>query len=583
MSQLTRVTSWLVQWQSKVTGAISRLLGDKLDEWVSIADFGADPTGATPANDAFAAALASNRVLLIPHGFNAFLNGTVSLPKGSHIIIEGKLTTSLDVTINSNLIIRGSGYIENTGNLTLLGDFKAPESKVFFGNGVIKGLRYAIPEWWGAVAYQSATADSTDSAPAINAAATCLGTSLTTRGKRPTLELLSGQYLIKRTVTLPVSANIGLKVIGQGKIFSGTRLVAHSTFTGTRAVSINGSTDGTQSIADFILLDFGIVPLVVGSGPKTLIGFGSAGNKLIGLAENMVSGLYLGAAERQIDIINARQIQFRDIGLWNNELLTAGTNIFIESREHFCGDLTFHNVQTVNSANVAGSVGVRFQADGVWSAQDPNSGYMIAGIRFTECILYPADVTVYGLANNGARVEDIFFTNCQLDGSTPCMFYFVSSGAGSRVRDIQITHNYLYGGNLDVNRAACQFIAQTGGVMGNIRIDSNTFGNAASRVVNFTTDAVDLINGISVSDNYIVDFNNPNNPAIEFGQGCHHVQANFNTADRLSGSNFFPYLIQFDNGVHHAIAMGNMGKGIVANGTVRDLMASTDKVIVNNL
>ncbi len=585
LTKSTSGTADEIQWVANVPGAVSRLLSDKLGDSLSIDDFGADPTGETSSNAALTAALQDGRRILIPASGKYLLDGAITVPAGSEIVLEGTLLVSADCTLNCDVRTFGAGNITvSTGaSCTLRGAFEASQRRVFFGAGTIAGLRYVRPEWWGAVSYSSITETSVDSAPAVKAAVACLMSSADTQGRRQTLEFSSGNYLIGSTIELPVAASFGMLVFGQGKIFSGTRLVGASTFTGERLLSIPGSTDGTQSIVDFYLRDFGLVPQTVGAGPTTLLGIGSGGNHLIGLAESVVEGLYFGSAPRQLELLNTRQIQFRNLGLWNNELSTAGTNIFIEAREYFCGDLTFHNCQTVNSAGISDSRSVYLFANGTWSASDANSGYMIAGIRFTECILYPASQTVYMTALGGSRIEDLFFMNNQWDGSSPCMFYSVSSGAGSRVRDIQIVNNYMYGGNQDSTKAAVQFITSTGGVMGNIRLQGNTIGNAVSRAVNFTSDAVDSIYGVFVEDNWIVDFNNANNPVIEFGKGCSRVQANNNTAGRLNSSALFPYFLQFDNGCHDVICTGNMASGIATQAVVRDLMASTSKVIVNNL
>lgn len=583
LTKLTRVTDFLIELTYDVVGTIKRVLSEKLSDSLSVLDFGADNTGVLPSDVAFTNAMQSSRCILVPAGTYS-LSGVVNAPTGSFLIVEGTLSVTGNTTLACDVELRGAGSITVASGMScsITGNFKAPSKRVFYGAGTIRGLKYVVAEWWGAVAYASITSSSVDSAQAINAALACLVTGTPQAGRRPTLEFLSGNYLVGSTLTANISASYGMCIKGQGYIFSGTRLVGASTFVGTTLLRVPGSTDSTQKIVNFKMQDFGLVPQTVGSGPTTLLGLGSAGNNLIGLAESTVQDLYFGSAPRQLEIINTRQVQFRNLGLWNNNLMSAGVNIFIEAREYFCGDLTFHNCQTVNSAGVANSRGIYLYANGTW-VTGGDSGYMIAGIRFTECILYPADTTVYMTALGGSRIEDIFFMNNQWDGSSPCMLYAVSSGAGSRIRDIQVNNNYMYGGNTDTNRAALQFITSSSGVMGNIRVDGNTIGNAVNRAVNFTSDAVDSINGVFVNDNFIVDFNNPSTPAIEIGQGCYRVQVNNNVAGRLTGTNVFPYLVQFDNGAHHFVSTGNLGSGIVSTATVRDLTSTSDKVIANNL
>lgn len=82
-------------YTSSLPGAITRTVDEKLDDFVSVLDFGADPTGATDSTDAFnlATGLADlatgnedlpRREIMVPPG-KYRINGTVFVRKGQHL------------------------------------------------------------------------------------------------------------------------------------------------------------------------------------------------------------------------------------------------------------------------------------------------------------------------------------------------------------------------------------------------------------------------------------------------------------------------------------------------------------------
>lgn len=564
--------------KSTLPGSAGRTQHAKNADSISILDFsGADPSGTADSTSAFVAAMVAGRTLHIPSGVN--IKVSLTTPISGHLILDGTLTVNANSTFGCQVTVRAGSITVGAGFIaSFTGSFTAPSGRTIFnGPGAVYGLRHVEPEWWGAVADNS-----TDCSSALNSASTCIANSVAVVGEvRPTIMLQSGRYRIASTWVIPMSANCGAEVKGQGVIFAGTRIVAAATFTGDKAVYIPALADGTQRIVDFKLSDFGIVPQTPGSGPAFGLQIGTDNLMMNGLRESHVENIYLENFPTSLRLLNARLIKFSRVGIWHEGISTASTNMLIQSVGKFAGDLSFENCQFVNRQSISGSRGVHITSNGAFDTTGDRA-YQIAGIRFTECIFYPADQTVYIAALGGSHIEDIFIVNCQFDGDSNSMVYAVASGTGSQINDIQIVHNYMYGGNKSVSAAQIQFVTGSTGSMSNIRIESNTLGNGVGRAVNTTTGSIPSITGVIVSSNNIVNFNNTSTPAIEIGSGVTRAQLNNNIATR-SGTAFFPYLIQIDAGANYYVVTGNLGAGIVSSATVNEVSAGANRIVANNL
>lgn len=569
----------LVNTVSSLDTTKVRTVAAKLSEIVSINDFsGIDASGSADSTAGFTEAMTAGLTVYVPSGTTVKVAPTVDL--SGHLIVDGTLVINSTCTLKCSVTVRAGNIVVNSGfNATFAASFAAsPGRRIFSGAGNVYGIRHVYPEWWGAVADNT-----TDCAAAFNAMSACVEKSNGLMGQmRPTIELMSGYYLIKATWNIPSSANIGIHVKGQGIIFAGTRIVAAADFTGTQAVAMGVSSDSTQKILDFKLSDFGVVPQTAGSGPSTGIQLGSSGIMMNGLRESLVENLYLSNFTTSMLCLNTRLIKLDRVGIWNNSMTTASTCLMIQSDGKFAGDLSLENCQLVNNQAITGSRGIRITSNGTFSSSGERA-FQVAGIRITECILYPADQTIYIDCLGGSHVEDIFINNCQFDGDSNSMIYCVSSGAGSILRDVQIINNYMFGGNKSTSAAQIQFITGgTNGVIQNVRVQSNTLGNGIGRAVNVTTGTAGSIVGVKINDNMVVDFSNASNPAIEIGGGCLRVQCNDNVA-MTTASAAYPYFIQIDTGANYYVATGNLASGVVTTSTVREVTAGANRVVANNL
>lgn len=105
------MTTLIPKYDQGATNAINRPFNLKLQEQVSVLDFGADPTGISDSSAAFTAALAASQNVFVPAG--TYIVGTIILPHtiGSGIVLRGanKETTILQAKLPNSPIFSSSG------------------------------------------------------------------------------------------------------------------------------------------------------------------------------------------------------------------------------------------------------------------------------------------------------------------------------------------------------------------------------------------------------------------------------------------------------------------------------------------
>jgi hypothetical protein len=124
--------SSLVGYLPAGTGAVATNVQSKLREFVSVADFGADPTGATDSSNAFAAALAASNKVYAPSG-----TYTASFELVGNKVIEGDgVTTVINAPAGATAVIYSNttGYYQRIRNLKIRGNNRASKG-ISFGTG----------------------------------------------------------------------------------------------------------------------------------------------------------------------------------------------------------------------------------------------------------------------------------------------------------------------------------------------------------------------------------------------------------------------------------------------------------------
>ena len=138
---------------STPAGAINRAINLKIEEIVSVTDFGADITGVTDSSTAITNALAAANEVYFPAGVY-------------------KISTNLTTDYENIITLAGGASFSVDSGITLKiqSQFNAPiNQQLFSGAGTVTGIRVVYPEWFGAVGDGT-----TDDQPAFQKCITCI-------------------------------------------------------------------------------------------------------------------------------------------------------------------------------------------------------------------------------------------------------------------------------------------------------------------------------------------------------------------------------------------------------------------------
>lgn len=124
------MTTLIPKYDQNSTGAVNRPFNEKLNEFVSVLDFGADSTGATDSSTAFTNALATGKAVFVPKGIYkasfTFPNGQILYGEGSrncsviippsgatYVIKFNSASSSLQHCVIKDLSIENSNNVSN--------------------------------------------------------------------------------------------------------------------------------------------------------------------------------------------------------------------------------------------------------------------------------------------------------------------------------------------------------------------------------------------------------------------------------------------------------------------------------------
>ena len=485
-------------------GAVTRSWSSKLKDVVSVKDFGA--VGDVVADDtaAIQAAIAASTDIYFPTGTYRVASDT-TIPATHNITMSAGASFTVDtgITLTIYAILNASSSVQ-----------------LFTGAGTVTGISTVYPEWWGAKGDGV-----TDDVAAFQKASNSVAAS----GPNPkdgTVFLQSKYYVLGSTWTIQQSASNPINVIGSGCLIGDTRLLGTASFTG-HLIVVEGNPDNVQSIVDFTIAGFGIYSQNVGKGTGLYFNL-TDNNKLIGFQMSLVENIYIDGFYVGLLVRNCRLINFRRLGIWNERIdgtvfENANYCIYItdgsDGSSVFCGDLTFEECNIVTNKQFY-SESVRLQAN-----SSPSSpGVTMAGIRFNQCVFYRGGgFSIKIKAFNYSAINDIWFTNCQLDDTTGISVQTASANAF--ITNLNFTGNYF-----------------TAGIQNIIKLDGSA--------------SVGSINSISIADNYCAGVASA---AAVYANGVHGLNVCNN---RFSGVDWaVGHFLQFIDCSHLVVTGNNAGMG----------------------
>lgn len=113
----------LIGYNEGGSSAVNRTVASKLQESVSVLDFGADPTGASDSTTAFQNAINSSKTVYVPTPSVAYLlsSGTITIPDGHKLIGTGRTNCKLNITANSGINTSANAAFVLTGTGSVSG------------------------------------------------------------------------------------------------------------------------------------------------------------------------------------------------------------------------------------------------------------------------------------------------------------------------------------------------------------------------------------------------------------------------------------------------------------------------------
>lgn len=491
--------------------------------------------------------------IVIPKN-NYNLNSSISIPRNKTLRFEAG--TCLNIS---------SGVV-----LTIQGEFKAPCSRIFYGEGIVSGIRQVYPEWWGAEG-----GSPYNQWAYFQAAHDCVKGSVGSKGGVPTIFGGSGLFMLGNTFTLQPTEDCPIQFRGAGHGSTGTRFAPLPSFPSAVVFYVSGSNNPTNQLVDLHLCDFSVVHNGAGNGSVVTglrIGTPINGYKIDGWHRGKVKNIMINNFTIGLEIVHTRQIRFERVSCWNNLVTNGATACYIYQAGGFSGDLTFVDCQFVANT-AAGCADVRIVSNNTIS--NGSNGNMIAGIKFITCDFYQASQKLIIYANAGSWIRDIWLNSCQFDGDSAQDIYIQANGIQSLIDNLNFNDCYCAGGNISSQPQVS--ISNTGGA----KVGSVKFKGGSYQLAQGKTFSVAGVAGLSIAEVSVSDNNNQQGAAIQL-TNCLRPVVKGNSLHRVT-ENYCSYFIQVDSDNSFPSVEGNIGAGIVSIKCVNDLTGNISKVVINNI
>ncbi len=469
--------------------------------------------------------------------------------------------------------------------LTVRGVLHAPLHQVFTGSGAVIGMRRVDPEWFGAVGDGT-----TNDISALDAAHACVAASLTSIGRKPTINL-NALYAVGRMWQALPTTDIPLRIRGRGQP-TASGIVALNTFTPANPVlHVSGGTVAAQINTDFELRDFVVRPSGAGYGAATagiLIGgtalpVGQVVN-MSGYHNNIVADVLVLNFPKGLWLRHVRQIRFERVGLWNDALAIASACLYIDQAGGFTGDMNFSGIQCVAPTGVANAYALQINSD--------NAAYVytgtnsISGLVFdSKCVFYFGDKIAYIHAGSGSWITDITFSpKCQFEGGAAVAhaIYIESAGtAATRIENIHVNDNYI-----STTTTSGITATSTGGLMQALFITQNWMDRQGGPSVNLFC-AGTQINGVHIKNNTISNSNSVSAAIFVNGPDNFGIAGNLQVrnvgAPGVVGATYPGYMISVQAGSVDFQITNNTNGGFGGGGVLQDLSGAVVKTVAGNI
>jgi len=429
---------------------------------------------------------------------------------------------------NKIYVIHPGAYIKvsSTKTLTINGVVEAGRYKIFGTSaagwdlqGTVTAIAKVKPDWWGVVRNDKTGAVPANNYTATQASINCMLASSSSDGDAKELSFGFGNYYFNQSLIVNVADQGRVRVCGSSSSDGGTRLIAVSSFTGSKLLQVGISSNAEKRV-DIIVEDLCISNDNASGGPASGLVIGGDAGLMHAMTRHKVRSIHINGFARQLQVQNCREAKFEAIYTWPGAITGTKTDevgVLITgfggcpslgpAYDNFCGDHEFISCTFVASSPSDGSSTSRCV-----SINDLGTSKIhLSAVRFIACIFYngASSGLEHIVTASGSTVDDIWVTSgSQFEngyasvGSLRSISMFTDNGA--IVRDIHIDHVYMIGYGFYKNIEA--LIGIGGGTLQNFFISNNIMNNTLHELIDIRGTNGTALN-FSISGNI---FNSPN-------------------------------------------------------------------------
>jgi len=233
-------------------------------------------------------------------------------------------------------------------------------------------------------------------------------------------------------------------------------------------VWFRGIADGNNQTVDFDSGKFSVERFAGTPTTGLQIGDADANTYLSAHHKNWFDSVHIVNFPTGLHLVNCFRIGFQSLSVDNENFVGTSSCVKIESKGRFTGDFVFAAGCEFYTNPGQNSRIFDIQVDGPFLDQNGGVANGIAGIKWLGCNLHYGRTQLYVRATGGARVDDLFMNDSQLDNGG---FFLIDAiadgtdGAGqpSQFNGWQLSPRYWKGGSNDATNTPTVSIRATNG------------------------------------------------------------------------------------------------------------------------